>query len=804
MKTQVIKMKTKTFVNTLIIAAFGYFATDAATAFDIVKDGKPVSEIVLAENANSSQKVAAGELKEFFEKISGSKVDIVSKPTGNFQNKIFVGESEFTKDLGFSLKGTEKGGYKLVVSKDYAIIAGRDRLSGYFDHRNPETKKRFQDRFGAPIGVPTPAGPTLFGVFFSDLNLHDNDDTGTWYAASELLEQLGCRWYSMSEFGTVVPRNKDLVLKEQSIMRIPHSLNREFYIYYASSSANSARWLHRMKCGNSQINHENHSITIILSKELANLYPQIIAKLKNGEPVPGMRGRLIPKLSDPKFRELSISYLRALFDTFPEMESAPLGPPDGWGETDYEDSLNYKKGDSFDSLFSNYVWDYWSWAAKELKKTHPDKFLDCMAYGRFADPPDDLSLIPDNIIITDCYWTSMMLDPIKRKWLLDKREKWLEILPPNRYRVWDYFLFYLPTYPRTPAIFTKVLQEEMQFLDGKYLGKFFEVHGDPPANVTCNGIMHFMIYWQSVLFWNPDADRESIMNEYFELYFGSAAKEMKEFYEFSEYAYSNPIPMHKHTVESLKAHNGKYFEFLAKARAKVEKDSVYDKRIAEIENDIKSIKEMYKSLLRTGPTITLIATPENMKLDANPEKHKYGWNTMRDLVTGDSILRNKTDVQISYVADLKMLYVMAVCHESKMKAIKAETVKNDDSSIFNDDVIEVYVNTPERSFFKVVVNSNGVIYDETTDPEIVQRDTLPILWNPGVTSLVKKLDDRWIVEISIPTKDFGNLGPTKEYPWGIQVGRTRMAEECPFTQAIAPTGGNYAVQNKWGNLRPYK
>jgi hypothetical protein len=83
---------------------------------------------------------------------------------------------------------------------------------------------------------------------------------------------------------------------------------------------------------------------------------------------------------------------------------------------------------------------------------------------------------------------------------------------------------------------------------------------------------------------------------------------------------------------------------------------------------------------------------------------------------------------------------------------------------------------------------------------IVERDTLPILWNPGIKAVVKKFDDRWTVEIMIPTKDFGNIGPTKDFPWGIQVGRTRFTGGEMECWAIAPTNGAYATLNKWGDL----
>ncbi len=115
-------------------------------------------------------------------------------------------------------------------------------------------------------------------------------------------------------------------------------------------------------------------------------------------------------------------------------------------------------------------------------------------------------------------------------------------------------------------------------------------------------------------------------------------------------------------------------------------------------------------------------------------------------------------------------------------------------------MIEVYINTPERSYFKIVVNPNGAVWDESTDVSIVERDTLQILWNPGIKAVVKKFDDRWTVEMMVPTKDLGKIGPTKQDPWGIQIGRTRFSGNDQEWSALGPGKGPYATLTQWGNL----
>ena len=128
---------------------------------------------------------------------------------------------------------------------------------------------------------------------------------------------------------------------------------------------------------------------------------------------------------------------------------------------------------------------------------------------------------------------------------------------------------------------------------------------------------------------------------------------------------------------------------------------------------------------------------------------------------------------------------------------------NDDSGIFDDDLVEIYLATPERNFFKICVNPNGAVYDTTYDITLINRDSMGILWNPGVKAVVKKYPDRWEADIMIPTDDFGKLGPTRTYPWGMNVCRTRISSRGVKNQinySIAPTGGPYKDQKYWAKI----
>lgn len=108
-------------------------------------------------------------------------------------------------------------------------------------------------------------------------------------------------------------------------------------------------------------------------------------------------------------------------------------------------------------------------------------------------------------------------------------------------------------------------------------GKFIEIQphinreedGSYTRRLGVPGLVHLMVYWQNRLFWDPDADREAMLDEYYRLFFGPAESEMREFYEFAEEVWS------RQESRSLTQDTGflrepdvdRYFELLASARA---------------------------------------------------------------------------------------------------------------------------------------------------------------------------------------------------------------------------------------------
>jgi hypothetical protein len=783
---------------------------------DLARDGKPLADIVVSTNALASVKLAARDLQEYIEKMSGAKLEIVEAPSEKFKFHVYVGPGEYTKKLGVTVEDLKMEGFKIIVKDNYIVLIGRDedQPKPPFEP-GPVELKKWQEFAGEAYSMPP------FGWVVNDkLGISPYDATATLYAVAEFLEQLGVRWYSPYEDGTVIPEKKTIAVAEQSFKKEPVFPVRHTTYYGAMrTDAEGVLWFKRLKYGCSygvMIGHTTGDVLGWGSPEQKKAHPEYFAVV-NGKTL------TVPRLADESFRKSCLNFLSKTLEVYPYFMVVNMAPTDGFAGIDDRDAgkwLRRERGAR--DWASDYVWDFWLYIAKEMKRMHPDRYLRCNSYTPYGEPPSGVDALPDNVVI--CIAQNTATSFLDQEGHDQLRKKWISMLSSKKLFIYDYYLFHRNAqFPRYPVFFTKYLQEDMQALAGVGEGKFVETSPElgfykgGRARLTCPGLTHMLHYWQGRLYWDPGMDRLKMLEEYYELYFGPARKEMKEFYEFAEEAWMRP------ESRRISAQGGflkkedvdRYFDILKRARERAGKDTVYDRRIARIEAEMQPLKKMLAGMIRTGPAFQGIGkqTGEPVKIDGNLEKKfwdkslestgggSWPWFPMGDMVTGQAPDKNNTSVSFRIPRDGSNLVVGVVCHEGRIDKIRAKAAKDDDPAILEDDVIEIYFETPERSYFKIAVNPEGKIYDESQDVAIVERDTLPLLWNPGTKAAVRKDKYCWTAEISIPTADFGALGPTKDYPWGVNVCRTRRAGGEPEFYAIAPAGGTDCLdRSKWGNL----
>ncbi|MFA7158052.1 MAG: DUF4838 domain-containing protein [Kiritimatiellia bacterium] len=773
---------------------------------ELVKDGKALADIVVETNAISSVQLAANDLQEFIEKMSGAKLEIVAEPKDQFKFHVYVGASDFTKKLGITFDDLKPEGFKIIAKDNYVVLIGRDEQRKpfpYSHHGEGLTNwwKFAGEKYGVPYHLP----------INSKVGFYPYDATATLYASSELLEQLGVRFYAPYEHGTVIPEKKTISVPEQTLSKAPAFPIRQFAYYAQWLDGSALKWIKRLKYGSSYLYGGAHAThTIIAPPEQKTEHPEYFAEV-NGKRLGSMKGG-VPRFCNASFRKTSINFLNKTFEAYPYLVAFDLMPPDGLGQIDERDAKIWHRPErGYNSQFSDYLWDYWLWAAKELKKVCPDKYLVGWSYSPYMEPPSGLDKLPDNVALYLCQNTFTSF--LNKKNNDQLRRHWMAMLTSKKLFIYDYYLFYRDEQcPRYPVVFTQLLQEDMQALKDACEGKNIEIASELTKQghrVACPGLTHLLHYWQGKLFWDPDLDRLKMLEEYYGLYFGPAKKEMKEFYEFAEEVWMRP------ESRSISAASGflkekdveRYFDILKRARDKAGQDSVHAKRIALIESEMQPLKKLFPNMKRSGPAFRGWVNNEPPAIDGDLAKpfwggrDHYAWYAMKDMITGQEPDKNRTSVSFRMTPDNSNLVVGVICHESRMENISAKATENDAPDISSDDAIEILIDTPERSYFKITVNSNGAVLDESQDATIVARDTLPVLWNPGVKASVRREKYRWTAEILIPTKDFGTLGPTKVYPWGINVGRIRRAGGPAEYFALSPTGKPaFAELTKLGNI----
>ena len=83
----------------------------------LVKDGKPVAEIVVSDAASPSVKAAAAELQRHLEAMSGAKLPIVGEVSPTVANQLYVGGSEATKKLGVTVDDIKDDGFRSTIPR---------------------------------------------------------------------------------------------------------------------------------------------------------------------------------------------------------------------------------------------------------------------------------------------------------------------------------------------------------------------------------------------------------------------------------------------------------------------------------------------------------------------------------------------------------------------------------------------------------------------------------------------------------------------------------------------------------------
>lgn len=434
----------------------------------IVSEGDPRAVIVIPKSPHADEKLAAQEIVDHVKRMSGAELPIRDQAAADRGGlRIMIGQSLVPEaEAKIRKKGLDPASYMIVAGKDMIGLAGL----------SPE---------------------------------------GTLFAAYDLLEQLGVRWFMPGEFGIVIPLLKTVRVPVQQKIEVPSFQGRKL------QTITDRVWQRRMKLGG--IDGGGHGFPIRVNKKAR---PDLYCE-ENGKPTHQIR------VDHPEVLELTVKSMLKKLKKNPEANIA-MGPADGAGfgsspwDADDMDPLHGKI-----SVTDRYV-KFFNLALERVQKQFPDARISFYAYAQYMRPPvrekPNKGILPVLAPIDLCRFHSVE-NPLcpERQYMKDVISGWQALGCDMLYRGY----FFNLADQGLPFSMIRQISEEIPY---------FKKAGIIGCRVECMPMWGHhapSLYLATRLFWDVDADPDEIMADFFTKFYGPAAGPTHEYFDILEDAFYN-------------------------------------------------------------------------------------------------------------------------------------------------------------------------------------------------------------------------------------------------------------------------
>lgn len=447
------------------------------------------------KDPDPAEKTAAYELARYWQRLTGEETGVYPEPQRP------EGRHRFRRFAPWApLPHTEGDGLRFYVGE---TRAARLHLPLPGD----------LDRHGFRVGR---SGKHLF--------LRGETPLATRFAVDDFLVRFGgVRWYLPTELGEHVPALREELPREIDYVETPDFLSRRW------SNATRSRddtWERRNKLAGRDNFH--HSLYRIFTEAVYEVRPDFFIEI-NAErirPDDDLRGHNFQIcFGNPDAAKFAARRAAEFFDQNPEAASFSLGMNDT--EMICQCSLCQRWVDpekTFRSRpdYSDLLFTFMNRAAEELSKTHPDKFLGCLAY-HWAENVPSFPVHPKVMP----YLTAdrgQWHDEAFRQNDRDLMKRWSEA-GPERIGIYDYYYGSSFVIPR---LFTKVTKDSLEHaravgIDGFYAEIYSTWSVDGPK-----------AWLASQLLWDVSQEREVLLDDFYQKFFGEAAEPMRRFFDRCE------------------------------------------------------------------------------------------------------------------------------------------------------------------------------------------------------------------------------------------------------------------------------
>ena len=532
--------------------------------FLIARDGQPEAKMVIAKAPTPSAQLAALELQYHVQKITGAVLPIVTDDTPIDSRRILIGESAATRELGFNNRNFESQEYLIRFLPKTLILMGKDwqdtdanrQEVGISTTYDAIGDSRIELDYGKMIGASSIENfacnvVRLAGIF---------DDQGTCYAVYDFLERFcDVRWYGPTELGMVYPTMQTLRIKQKDIRRSPAFAHRHGWtttpwpilkaLWNDPSLEECNIYARRLRVGGSKW-AGNHSFRSYYDRFLKQ-NPDRPELFEGKHPEYFARGRSKGErqfcYTNPKFIQQVVQDARDFFDGKGLKGFAPamgdyfaVVPMDNnaWCLCSNCQAELAKDKQTSGSHFSNgrasgYIFGFINKVAKELQKTHPEKYIAALAYWDYAYYPERIELEP-NIAVAPCLQTRIYWGPNIARNDIKFYKRWVAKRDRPIY-LWLYYCF-----PEENAI-VGGFHCFPGFMAHTAARQIKMYHKDGVQGIFLCGIGEQVDYYITMkLLDDPTLEVDELLDEFFTRYYGTASEPIKRFYLRVEQIYSDP------------------------------------------------------------------------------------------------------------------------------------------------------------------------------------------------------------------------------------------------------------------------
>ena len=587
----------------------------------LVKEGQPQAEILIAEKPNRAAEFGAEELRKHIYQISGGSLEIVTAPTNAKFFKIFVGDSESAKRAGVSSEGLGRDAFRMMTGENWLALIGNDlefepKEPWARNHNQWAKEKEAEWRKLAKKPWMNPVGRSLYRDYNKTLDIWNLDHRGSLNAVYAFLRELGVRWYMPGELGKVLPLNQSIVVPKLNREVKPgweiRSISRPLI---SSNELEDALWYLRIGA-NEQYGILHHGLRHLAEHpEQRDAHPEYFAIMPNGKR-DNFSKTANACLSSKGFFDETVEFARLMFDHY-DIPIISIMPHDGFNHCQCDlcrEQATIERGPS--GISSDYVWGFVVRVANELAKTHPDRKVFCGAYSMYRLPPLKIDKLPDNVLVQITNGRPIReVDPAVHKEAERLRNEWLAKTNHPMSVTLNYTPFtnrgaYRPQYwPHVidqglKATIGKTWREDVWLSSGK-------------GGLHYPGVAHLNPWVISRLWWNVEQDVDALLAEYYQLFYGPAAEEMKAFIEFCEKEYARLGSDGEVAAQAL--------ALFDKAKAATPPISVYSLRIELVDEFLQTLRNRSKQMSLPRPS----GLPVYRLIDMGKDKWKNVRNTLK-------------------------------------------------------------------------------------------------------------------------------------------------------------------------------